>query len=357
MAMAERFQDILHNFIFPTFVPDLVLAFAFFTSLVYAVLEKRFSHQRSAITMSAAIGLALALGILWWEQTTRFSLKDLGPFAVGFAVLMLAFVMYQAIRQMGGSWAGAAITLGVVILMASIFGMHWPWAPQVLQTITTIALVVGIMAFLLHYQGRKIPSSRLASADSRHDMSDLYRGEQLSQGITSRLDRLRRQAPTLDDNPQKSNEIMIQLKRILPAEGSLTERMARLRAQAHHMRNGHIARLAESRRLFARLPNTVKKKAAAELTLRYGQLAGIDTRLERLDKMVAQNEQRIKALTQEALSHTANRDYPKLQNILQAAEKLQHHNTKLIRIIERTEQKLSLLAQRVAQEVRGVNRV
>ena len=136
----------------------------------------------------------------------------------------------------------------------------------------------------------------------------------------------------------------------------ITKRMAKLRARAHQMRNGHIALLAETQSKFAQLPTAVKKKAAAELALGYGQLAGIDTRLERLDKLVAQNEQRIKALTKEALRYTVNRDYPKLQNMLQAAEKLQHHNTKLIRTIERTEQKLSFVAQKVLQEVRGVNR-
>lgn len=357
MATAERFQDLIHNMQFPTFLPDFVLAFTFFTSLTYAVLEKRFSHQRSAITMSTAMGLALSLGILWWEYTTRLSLKDLGPFAVGFAMFMLALIMYRAIRQVGGSWAGAAFALVVVILMASIFGMDWPWGPQVLQTIITVALIVGVMAFLMHYRGRQISPARLAWANSRHDMSDLYRDEHLSRGITNRLDRLRRQAPILNENPQKTNELMIQLKRILPAEGSLTERMARLRRRAHQMQNGHIARLAETQSEFSRLPTEQKKKAAASLALRYNQIAGIDTRLERLDNLVAQNEQKIKALTKKAVRSTANHDDSKLQTILQMAEILQRHNTKLIRIIERTEQKLSLLCQKVVKEVRGVKRI
>ena len=53
--------------LFESALPDFVLAFAFFTSLVYAVLGKRFEHQRSAAMMSAAIGFTLSIGLVWWE--------------------------------------------------------------------------------------------------------------------------------------------------------------------------------------------------------------------------------------------------------------------------------------------------
>jgi len=65
-------------------LPDFVLAFAFFTSLTYAVLGKRFEQQRPAIAMSAAIGFALSIGLVWWEQSNGFSIKDLGPIAIGY---------------------------------------------------------------------------------------------------------------------------------------------------------------------------------------------------------------------------------------------------------------------------------
>ena len=71
--------------------------------MTYAVLGKRFEKQRPAITMSAAIGFALSIGLVWWERANDLSIKDLGPIAVGFAVLLLAFVMYQSVRQVGGS--------------------------------------------------------------------------------------------------------------------------------------------------------------------------------------------------------------------------------------------------------------
>ena len=129
---------------------DFVLAFAFFTSMTYAVLGKRFEKQRPAITMSAAIGFALSIGLVWWERANDLSIKDLGPIAVGFAVLLLAFVMYQSVRQVGGSWAGAGITIGAAIIIARLLGLNIPVDWQIVQTIIVVALIFRLLAFMSH---------------------------------------------------------------------------------------------------------------------------------------------------------------------------------------------------------------
>jgi predicted nucleic acid-binding Zn-ribbon protein len=99
-----------------------------------------------------------------------------------------------------------------------------------------------------------------------------------------------------------------------------------------------------------------QKKAAAELAARYNQMVGIDDRLERLDHAVTENEKRIRELTAKAQEYTAKYDYQQLCQALKAAEKLQHHNSKLIKTIERTEHKLSAIAKEVAKEVKQVER-
>ena len=104
------------------------------------------------------------------------------------------------------------------------------------------------------------------------------------------------------------------------------------------------------------MPVSEKKKASAELVARYNQLIRIDTRLERLDKAVAENERRIRELTTQAQKYTAKYDYQKLTDSLKAAEKLQHHNSKLFRIIDRTEGKLTAIAEKIAKETREVNK-
>ena len=130
--------------------------------------------------------------------------------------------------------------------------------------------------------------------------------------------------------------------------------MAQLRAKAHRIRNGHIARLQETRKIFSKLPVSAKKKAAAELADRYTQIIGIDTRLTRMDKAVAETERRIRELTAQAQQYAAKCDQPKLYDTLKAAERLQHHNTRLFKTIEHTERKLTAIVKKVADQVRQV---
>jgi hypothetical protein len=339
-------------------LPDFVLAFAFFTSLTYAVLGKRFEQQRPAIAMSAAIGFALSIGLVWWEQSNGFSIKDLGPIAIGFAVIVLAFVMYQSIRHVGGSWAGAGITIGACILVARIIGIDVPIDSEIIQSVVVAALIIGILALFFHTRGHSIrfPHHRTDSPKTRHNMSNLYRERHLSDQLGKGLKKLHRKTNTLNERPEEASNVSLQLKRMLPAEGYLTERMSQLRAKAHQIRNGHIARLEETRHVFAKLPTSAKKKAAAELAARYNQMVGSDTRLERLDKSVAENERRIKELTKKAQDYTARHEHKKLGETLKAAEKLQKHNSHLFKIIERTENKLSAIAKKVANEVKQIEK-
>jgi hypothetical protein len=187
-------------------------------------------------------------------------------------------------------------------------------------------------------------------------MSDLYRGRKLSKKLTKGLQKTRHQAETLNEHPEETRDVLLRLKRMLPAEGYLTDKMAHLRTKAHGIRNGHVARLDETSHVFAKLPASVKKKAAAHLADRYRQVIGVDTRLERLDKAVAETETRVRDLTARAQQYAARYDYQNLNSSLKAAEKLQHHNSRLLKIIERTERKLSVIAKKVAREVRQIEK-
>jgi hypothetical protein len=190
--------------------------------------------------------------------------------------------------------------------------------------------------------------------DIDQTMARLYRERHLSQGLDSGLRKLRKKANLLHERPEEGEDIIRQIKRMLPAQGYLTERMAQLRAKAHQIRNGHVARLEETRHTFDRLPTSAKKKASVELVARYNQMVGIETRLERLDKAVAENERRIRELTEKARQYAANYDHRKLAESLKAAETLQHHNSHVFKIIERTEHKLSAIARQVAKEVNQI---
>lgn len=344
---------------FESLLPDFILAFMFFTALVYAVLGKRFDHQRSAVAMAVAVGLALAMGLVWWEYERGWSVRNLGPLAIGFAVILLGMLMFQGIRQTGGSWAGAGIAMGASILIAWVLGADWPVAPAVIQSLAIVGMLAGVAAFFLH---RHVPSSGYHWAPAnvqpelagvRHDMSDLYEDRRMDQRVGDSLAHLRARTDSLSVHREQAPDFMAQLRRTLPAEGWLTERLAALRARAHLTRKGHLSRIDELRHVIGKLPRDVRKKAERELAARYDELH-IDKRLERLDAAVAENERRIRNLTHEAEIAVVHNDYRKLADLLDAAQKLQAHNARLFKLIDHGERKLIEAAQRVAKDVSAV---
>jgi hypothetical protein len=353
-----RLEDYFRHFgipdLFEAAFADFVLAFAFFTAVFYAVLAKRIEQQRSAVVMSSVMGFVLSIGFIWWEERSDFRLENLGAIAVGFSILILAFVMYQAVKQIGGSWAGAGITIGASLLVASLFELDLLIDPQIVSNIMVVALVVGIISFLKRHRRHYSPSvssfsRRPAVRGIKHDMSDLYRGQVVSDRLTRNLRHVRKKSEMLNEHPEEAADVMLQLKRILPTEGWLTEQMAQLRAKAYKVRNGHIARFEEAKDVFRNLSTQAKKRAAARLIEGYSKIIGIDNRLERLDKTVAEVERRIKEITKQAAIYTQKYEFKKLPDLLKAAEKLQHHNSKLLKLIEYYESKLLALVKRVVK--------
>jgi len=360
MTFTNPITGLAYDGLLDSLLPDFVLGFAFFTALSYAVLGRRFDHQRPAIAMSTAVGLAFAIGLVWWEHERGLSVRDLGPVAIGFAVLLLGMVLFQAIRQTGGSWSGAGIALGASVLFASLLGLPWPIGASAARALAVLALIVGVVAFVVHSrtdspQHRAVrPVGSAETARVRHDMSDLYEDRRISDRLSRGLEHLRDRSAHLEEHPGDAGDVLAQLRRMLPAEGWLTERLAGLRERSHYIRRGHLARIEELRHVMGRLSAEDKKAASRELADRYRELH-LDKRLERLDGAVAENERRIRELTREAEEAVVRNDFQRLTDLLQAAGKLQGHNEKLLRAIDRTERKLATLAKRVAVEAPGVS--
>jgi len=204
-----------------------------------------------------------------------------------------------------------------------------------------LALAAGIAALVLH---RRTPQSASApegpeSPMAGYDMRRLYQNRVLSERVASELLDLRRQADAILERPEQAGDILLQLQRILPEEGLLTEQLAGLRAIAHRVRKGHVARIEELREVIARLPPERRRKLAEELRRRYQELQ-FDIRLERLDSAVAKNERRIRELTRQAQDWLAARDYRNLSGVLDQAARLQRRNASLLQVIERSQARL-----------------
>ena len=360
MRVTNVFADVPFRGFFQSLLPDFILSFVFFTALVYAVLAKRFDHQRSAAAMSGAIGLAFSVGLVWWEHQRGWSIKNLGPLAIGFAVILLAMIMFQSIKQTGGSWAGAGIAFGASILVAWVLGFPWPVASEIMQILAVVALTVGILAFLLHSHGVVHSGMHIAHtapiqnnlADIRHDMSNLYDDNKVGRRLQKRFGLLRQEGRAIHEHPEYAVDMMTQLKQMLPAEGWLTQRLSKLRERIHLIKKGHLKRIDELKDVLKRTPPSMRGALKKQIHETVREL-GLDKRLERLDKAVAENEKRIKDLTQQAQNALASGDYQTLEHTLKQAQKQQAHNDNLFKTILRTEKKLSAAASHIEHKLHG----
>lgn len=335
--------------------PDFVLAFALFTSLTYTILRRRFGARRSVVVMSATLGLALSIGLVTWEYQNGWSIRDVGPIAIGIALLLLTTALYAAIRPMAGDWAGVMLGLGTAGLAAWWLGLGELLDERIVHALVPLILLSGMAAFLLHRSRPLRRSYATVPVRVRHDMSDLYQDRLVADRIRSGLRRVRNNAALLTQRPDGAGDVMLQLRRLLPAEGWLTQRMAGLRAKARQIRKGQAVRIEQIRGRLSGLSGRKRRKLASELTARYKELK-LDARIERLEKAVAENERRVGELTRKAAALVEARDYRNVPDVLEAAVKLQDHNAKLLRAMARTEARLMQEAESAAKKLKTTTR-
>jgi|GEM_PF-4841195 len=211
MQFPTRLAGFVNGGLYDSVIPDFLLAFAFFTSLTYAVLSRRFGHQRPAVMMAVSLGLSLSIGLVWWESAHGWSVRDLGPVAVGFALIVLAGVMYQAIRRVGGNWAGAGIAFGASLLIGWTLGFDLPVDGDLVQGVAIVAVVVAVAAIVMR---RTRPSARIRAVPVelprvRHDMRDLERDHRVARRIGKGLRHLRRETQWLGGRPDVAEDVRL----------------------------------------------------------------------------------------------------------------------------------------------------
>lgn len=346
----------LPSFIDSVFV-DFTLAFTFFTALCFAILSRHFGRQRSAAAMSVALGLGLSIGLMWWESEHGFSVRDLGPLGMGLIVVVLAGVVFQAIRQVGGGWSGVGVAVGVAVGIAWLAGPGGAVSGVLISLVVLLALGAGAAALVIHrgHSERAAPPWVIRTSTMDDDMRVLYRDRVLSERVADQLRDVRRRADTLNEQPEQAGDVMVQLRRILPEAGLLTEQLAQLRAIAHRVRRGHVARIEELRSVIAGLPPEQRREVAEELARRHEELK-FNVRIDRLDRAVADNERRIRELIRQAEEWLENHEYRRLSRVLDEAVRLQRQNAQLLQVIERSQQRLLAGAQKLAEKSAEVNR-
>jgi hypothetical protein len=91
--------------------------------------------------------------------------------------------------------------------------------------------------------------------------------------------------------------------------------MARLRTRAFQIKRGHVARIDVLRDHTKDLPTKAKIRISRELQSRFKALK-LDERIERLQKLVSENEHVVRDLTRQAQAHLAANEFQKLSEVL-----------------------------------------
>jgi hypothetical protein len=61
---------------------------------------------------------------------------------------LLGFVMHHAVRLVGGTFAGAFLSIGAAVVVAWLFGARWPVDSGAVGAVTFFVLFVGMIAFV-----------------------------------------------------------------------------------------------------------------------------------------------------------------------------------------------------------------
>lgn len=326
---------------------DFLLAFTTFAGIAYAVLHERLAHRRPAAAVAAAFGFALAVGLVWWEYDHGLSVRNLGPIAIGFAVLLLGGVIHWSLKLVAGRISSAAFAVIACIAIAWALGAA-DWVQTELVALVLVAAAVLAVGSLLAHRAHH-PVGRPQTPGSRRYATGLRDTRNMAGRITRRLSRVRRKIRGLRRHPDRATGVMIRLRQVLPEEGRLTSRLSQLRARAHHIRQGNVARIQEVREAVGRLPKVARRKAGEELAARYQELQ-LDVRMERLDRTAAAIEQRVRELTLEAGRRLADGDRERAEEMIQRAVKLQRQESRLLKLIERTERRIQSLARETVEK-------
>jgi len=359
------------------YVVDLGIGLVFFTALSFAVLGRRFEHKRSAAAASAALGLALSIGLVAWEARTGYRLADLGPIAVGFGLVMIALVIYHAMRRVGGNWAGALTALGASLLIGQVLGLAGlsRWLGDVLAPLAALGLIAaGAAKLVMHSRGvvntsisptpslwrksAKVPPPRSGSdpkvmeepireiTEQVHAIDDVSR---MNERLKGHLSISQRESEQLPAQPQLAALLRRQLAVLLPESQAVTRRLSDLRAKAQMLRLGHLAKIRRLAPQVPRLPPDAARLASQQLKSAYEE-AKLDERIAGLDQAAVQAEQKITAVVAKVNQMLDAGRYDHAANELHHAEQLGRQIERLLKQIGSDEKKVLALAVKATQQ-------
>ena len=291
----------------------------------------------------------------------NYHMGNLGNIAIIIIIAFTAAVIYKLFKH-SGHGVIAVITVALIILPA-LSRTFWFINYQLLFDIIFMGWILILIILLVKYASinnspspfyypktkYKEPIFQDEPDSADEEINRMYRFRNLSENISKKLRQLPKPSELLGDKKQSTN-LLIQLQRILPEQGFLINRMAELRAKVHMVKNGHIAKIKEIRKLYKLIPNHQKREVSKHMIEYYRNETDFEKRLERLESLVTAAEKQNSELMANAKACVERHKFKEFDHIVHKAQRLQDHITHIIKIIIRTEKKLSEAAHKIVQE-------
>lgn len=304
-----------------------------------------------------------------WEINSGWRIADLGPIAAGFALIIIAAVVYYAMQKVGGRWAGVLTALGAAALIGQVLslpGLSGLFHGVLLPLAGIGLLAAGVMRLMHHQQSfsplRSAPfdvplQSPLASSptynsaqapvdevresqDQVHAIDDVHR---LADRIERSLSDAERWGRALPAQPDLAKLIRQHLATLLPATQDITRRLAQLRAHTERVRLGHLAKIRRIAPQVPRLDPLAARAASQRLRDLYRE-ARLGERIDRLDRAAVLAEQQITQTLQAVDQLLDAARYDEAASRLHQAARLGKQTRKLIHQIEKQQKHVLALA-------------
>jgi hypothetical protein len=165
---------------------DFAIYLMVFVGISQLTLGSRF-QGRGGKAIAIAIGISLALSLAISEKYLGFSLRSLGPIAVGIFLAILSVIIYRLIKQLGGSFAvsGSLAYIIILLFLTATMPGFFAWINK-----NTPLLGLGLVAGFIWA--------------SYNVVSHLFRRKKLSQELGEKFDKVKTEAKGEIDNLDRS---------------------------------------------------------------------------------------------------------------------------------------------------------
>jgi hypothetical protein len=334
---------------------DFAIYLMVFVGISQITLGSRFQGKGGkAITIAIGISLALALAIS--ERYLGFSLRSLGPIAVGIFLAILSVMIYRLIKQLGGDFAvsGSLAYIIILLFLTATMPSFFAWINKN-TPLLGLGLVIGFFwaayKVISHlFRGKKLSEKlgekfKEAKTESDAEITQMNRSKgfqrsqikpitkqafKTSDQILNELAEILKSIEKYGHLPEARAEIKKQIDKIMPEQMELMETLKTLQT-----RHGKILAFdmgvysQEFQKLYRELSGPEKAAMKRELEDEYVKL-GIEKQLPVLERQIQDYQVGIRNYLNQASSSLMAGDIENAKSCLKKAINLEQETKSIL---------------------------